>query len=493
MLLDSPDVFKIESRFISLFDRTFKKGISGQSGPSLKTSVKKQFSSKTFEIQIDDILNDLCLYTVDYTDAELNGSTSAAIRLQKRGFNIFASAEVLPLTEEAVRQSAELSELISESIIRTLKNEGIYQEAPATLARRMVDLWGGEKYRAERFARTFSADVANSTALHRYQQNGIEEFQIYARIDDRTSPICRTLHGTIFRADSNEAKQYTPSFHMHCRTTIIPVTLTMKVDPALRYENRDFGKPIGQDFTPLKDGFDNSVITNVFKDVDNFKKKYAIDKFILQEDIEKRLLKLGVNVDVKLPETVTKAKVSKVIPKTAITKTKPGISKLESDIQGYEKGIAKQKTETAYVFDKNGKVLLEKNGGKAQVQFTSDELKRFKNSIVTHNHPGLGGSFSEADIKLACNNGILEMRAAGKQGVHIFKMKDGSAFKPSLYSDKIQKQYVKSVQKVKTEGMIKINKHEITSNKYTQKYWHWVWEDVFSNIPEVDYKLVKLV
>lgn len=493
MLLDSPDVFKIESRFISLFDRTFQKGISGQSGPSLKTSVKKQFSSKTFEIQIDDILNDLCLYTVDYTDAELNGSTSAAIRLQKHGFNIFASAEVFPLTEEAVRQSAELSELISESIIRTLKNEGIYQDAPATLARRMVDLWGGEKYRAERFARTFSAEVATATALNRYKTNGIEEVQFYATIDSRTSPQCRALQGTIFKTDSKEASLYKPPTHHNCRSTLLPITLTMKVDDSLRYENRNFEKQIGQDFQPLKDGVDSKVIKTVFKDINSFKDKYAIDKFILQEDVEKRLLKLGVNVDVKLPETVTKAKVSKVIPKTAIAKTKPGISKLESDIQGYEKGIAKQKTETAYVFDRNGNVLLEKNGGKAQVQFTSDELKRFKNSIVTHNHPGIGGSFSEADIKLACNNGILEMRAAGKQGVHIFKMKDGSAFKPSLYSDKIQKQYVKSVQKVKTEGMIKINKHEITSNKYTQKYWHWVWEDVFSNIPEVDYKLVKLV
>jgi SPP1 gp7 family putative phage head morphogenesis protein len=296
MLLDSPDVFKIESRFISLFDRTFKKGISGQSGPQLKTSVKKQFSSKTFEIQIDDILNDLCLYTVDYTDAELNGSTSAAIRLQKHGISVFASGEVLPLTEETVRQSVELSELISESIIRTLKNEGIYQDAPATLARRMVDLWGGEKYRAERFARTFSADVANSTALHRYQQNGIEEFQIYAKIDERTSPICRMLHGTIFRSDSKEAKKYTPGFHMHCRTTIIPVTLTMKVDNSLRYENRDFGKQVDQKFNVLDDEIDKKIIKNVFNDIDTFKEKYAIDKFILQGDIEKRLLKLGVSV-----------------------------------------------------------------------------------------------------------------------------------------------------------------------------------------------------
>lgn len=231
----------------------------------------------------------------------------------------------------------------------------------------------------------------------------------------------------------------------------------MKVDNSFRYENRDFSKTIGQDLKFSGEGIDSKYVKKIFGNIDKFKDKYAIPKFVFDEDTENRLMKLGVNVDGTVPKNITKTKVSKVSPKT--TKSKPELPKLESDIQSYEKGIAKQKTETAYVFDKNGKVILEKNGGKAQVQFTPEELKRFKNSIVTHNHPGIGGSFSEADIKLACNNGILEMRAAGKQGVHIFKMKDGSALKPSLYSDKIQKQYLKSVQKVKTEGMIKINKH----------------------------------
>jgi hypothetical protein len=70
----------------------------------------------------------------------------------------------------------------------------------------------------------------------------------------------------------------------------------MKVDDSLRYENRNFEKQIGQDFQPLKGGVDSKVIKTVFKDIEKFKDKYAIDKFILQEDIEKRLLKLGVSV-----------------------------------------------------------------------------------------------------------------------------------------------------------------------------------------------------
>jgi hypothetical protein len=68
----------------------------------------------------------------------------------------------------------------------------------------------------------------------------------------------------------------------------------MKIDDSLRYENRNFSKPVGQDLKPLKDGIDSKVIKQVFKDIDRFKDNYAIDKFILEEDIEKRLIKLGV-------------------------------------------------------------------------------------------------------------------------------------------------------------------------------------------------------
>lgn len=214
-LLDSTEIAQIESRFISLFERTIKKGFN-VSGPKLKTSIKKQFKTATFQKQIDTILNDVVLYTVDYTDKELSKLLKASISSRNSGLKLIASREVLPLTEEAVRQSTELSELISESIIRTLKDEAIYQEGPATLARRVQDLWGGQKYRAERFARTFSADVATSTALNRYQNNGIEDIQFYATIDERTSPQCRALNGTIFKSNSPEAKRYSCPLHHNC-------------------------------------------------------------------------------------------------------------------------------------------------------------------------------------------------------------------------------------------------------------------------------------
>lgn len=313
MLLDSPEINSIEQRFISLYDRTLKRGIQGNP-KTLKQSLKKQFKSATFKIQLDKILDDLCLFTVKYTDSLISEQLTASTRPKRNNLSLFASREALPLTEEAVRQSVELSEVVAESIIRTLKDEGIYQEGPRVLARRMLDLWGGEKYRAERFARTFSADVATSTTLHRYKQQGIEECQFYATIDSRTSPQCRMLHGTVYTVGSPESMAYVPPCHPHCRSVILPLPVTVDVDDSLRYENRNFEKPVSQNFKPLKDELDKDLVKGTFKNIDKFNDNYRIDKFILDEDLEKRLMRLGVGIEGEVPKAIKKVTVPKVKP-----------------------------------------------------------------------------------------------------------------------------------------------------------------------------------
>jgi len=306
MLLDSKEILKIESLLISLFDRTFQRGLTGNPA-KLKATLAKQFKSATFRIQLDKLIDDLYLTSVKYTDAHLDGSISASTDYYNNAVKLSASSQVMPLTEEAVRQSVELSDNVAESIIRTLKDEGIYQENPRVLAKRMKDLWGGEKYRAERFARTFSADVATSTTLHRYKQQGIEECQFYATIDSKTSPQCRIMHGTVFKTDSADLRAHSPPTHFHCRSSLIPITSFSEIDDSLRYENRNFEKPVSQNFKPLKEPLDKDLVKGTFKNIDVFNDKYRIDKFILDEDIEKRLAKLGVDIDTQFINNIPRA------------------------------------------------------------------------------------------------------------------------------------------------------------------------------------------
>lgn len=232
MLLNSPEIRKLESRFISLFQRTLLKGTKGKPASGLTKSVKVQFQSATFRNQMDSIIDDIYLQAIGYADEQLqeigHGASVTVYSSAKKTLignvtknrynfvNVAAASDPLPITEEAVKQASGLSETVTKSIVKILKEDGLYLEHPNKLEKRIRDLWGGEKYKAVRFARTFTADVAVNTELFRYQQNGIEDIQFYAKIDGKTSDQCRTLHGTVFRSDSSEAKQYRPPLHFHC-------------------------------------------------------------------------------------------------------------------------------------------------------------------------------------------------------------------------------------------------------------------------------------
>jgi SPP1 gp7 family putative phage head morphogenesis protein len=288
-LFHSPEIYKLESRYVSLFDRTIKKGFKGAAAPALLAKVKNQFKSATFRVQLDQILDDLVLLAVDYADKQITGEASAATRAKLSRSYMSAASEVLPLTEELVRLSVELAEQIVESIVILLKEEGIYQVHPNQLAKRIMELWDGEKYQAVRFSRTFTADVANNSTLHRYRQHNIKAWEFRAKLDNKTSIQCQMLHGTIFYTDSESSGQYRPPLHFHCRSSMWPIPITREIDQALVYENRDFSKLRDQD-TEL----DPDVI---MADISKFKEKYTIDKFILQEDIEKRLLKLKLGIE----------------------------------------------------------------------------------------------------------------------------------------------------------------------------------------------------
>jgi SPP1 gp7 family putative phage head morphogenesis protein len=478
-LLTSPEIHSLESRVVSLFERTFKKGIKGQSGPKLKKSVKTAFSSKTFEKQVNSLIDGIYLYTIDFTDKLIQKSLKAGFQRSPTKRHLSAAEENIPedpliLTREAVSEASGLADEVVESIIQVLKDEAIYQEHPTVLARRILDLWGGERYRAVRWARTFSADVATNTSLYHFKQQGIEECQFYARIDGRTSPQCRTLHGTVFRTDSPEAKRYRCPLHHNCRSVLLAVTSFSEIDDSLRYENRDFTKQVDQNFKVLDEGIDEKAMKNIFKEIDTFNEKWAVPSWILDEDVEKRIAKLGVEVKAKVPKGKTQNK-----------EDDP-----ETIIRGVEEKIKKRKTEKAYIFDSNGNILLEKGGTKNRVAFTKDEIQLFKGSILTHNHPG-ASSFSPQDIQTACANYLKEIRATGTFRTYTMKMKDGSNMYPDLWKDKMRDAYVVHNADVRREFLSKIDKGEMSIQDAELLHFHEVWRRTAKDITELDYSFIE--
>ena len=93
---------------------------------------------------------------------------------------------------------------------------------------------------ARRFARTATNDFYNKAHLARYRDSGVVDgVEFSAHIDNRTSPICRMLDGTIWSVGSSEIKS--PPRHFNCRSRITPYFGTLP-------RERDYTKDFSQEF-----------------------------------------------------------------------------------------------------------------------------------------------------------------------------------------------------------------------------------------------------
>lgn len=73
----------------------------------------------------------------------------------------------------------------------------------------------------ERYARTKHTEVMNRGRLEFFDSSGVvAAYQYAAILDDRTSEVCRGLHGKVFKAGT----EIVPPTHWNCRSTLIPIT-----------------------------------------------------------------------------------------------------------------------------------------------------------------------------------------------------------------------------------------------------------------------------
>ncbi len=121
-----------------------------------------------------------------------------------------------------------------------------------------------------------------------------------------------------------------------------------------------------------------------------------------------------------------------------------------------------KKFETGVAFNRNGKIVVDKRGKATSVSFTENEIKKMKDTILTHNHPRgwgyketdmqrIGNSFSQADLRLAIYADVAEIRAVTPN--YTFSLKrpekgwDISVEKlDEIYEKLYKKQYNENVQ-----------------------------------------------
>lgn len=160
--------------------------------------------------------------------------------------------------------------------------------------------------------------------------------------------------------------------------------------------------------------------------------------------------------------------------------------KLYNEIRKTEDEIRMNKDfETAVVFDKSGKIILDKRGAQFSVGFSKDDVDKMKDAIITHNHPRgwsypekslgrIGNSFSIEDISLSIKADASEMRAVTPNYTFVMKRpKDGW---PDL--DKVKEVYEKENNKLKNEMWKGINSGIFKPERASAIHFHILWKRV---------------
>lgn len=75
---------------------------------------------------------------------------------------------------------------------------------------------------ARRLVETEAAYIQERAALDTYDELGVEQFQILATLDAKTSEVCRTMDGKVFDKKDAKSGVTVPPFHCYCRSTTVP-------------------------------------------------------------------------------------------------------------------------------------------------------------------------------------------------------------------------------------------------------------------------------
>lgn len=76
---------------------------------------------------------------------------------------------------------------------------------------------------AARIVRTESSFIAHQATWDGYKASGVvEKYEYLATLDDRTSEVCRSMDGKVFRLSEKQVGINYPPLHPNCRSTVVP-------------------------------------------------------------------------------------------------------------------------------------------------------------------------------------------------------------------------------------------------------------------------------
>lgn len=246
---------------------------------------------------------------------------------------------------------------------------------------------------AYRLVETETAYIQERAMLDTYDELGLEQYQICAVLDSKTSEICQDLDGKVF--DRKDAKPgiTMPPFHCHCRSTTVPYIEGLLDDGGRVARDPETGKTV-------------EIPDMTYKE---WKKKYVkseteylkAEQAKVRRPTEAELRNMGEALLVDLQAVNSAAYRNKFDNMPLRRPVRDTLHKEAINTLNITNGTKKEvltaiNARTGEVLERS-KVLEDNRAGFTQEQF--DQLKVSGASVVLlHNHPN-GGRFSWTDIK----------------------------------------------------------------------------------------------
>ncbi len=109
-----------------------------------------------------------------------------------------------------------------DTLHKELTQSIIRGDSPDKVIKTISDKMDVGKKQAGRVVMTEAAYISSVSRQDSFSDLGVEEYEVIATLDLKTSLICRALDGKIFKLSEYRAGVTAPPFHPYCRTTTAP-------------------------------------------------------------------------------------------------------------------------------------------------------------------------------------------------------------------------------------------------------------------------------
>lgn len=153
-----------------------------------------------------------------YDTAKGIGATPVFSQLDSRGIDVLLNTpwQGANYSKRIWKNTSTLATQLQQTITKAIMT-GMSQERALWEIRQHFNIG---KFYAERLMRTETNHFENETEFIAYQEMGIEQYVFVATLDGKTSDMCRSQDGKIYKMSERQEGYNYPPLHPFCRSTV---------------------------------------------------------------------------------------------------------------------------------------------------------------------------------------------------------------------------------------------------------------------------------